>query len=66
MPENLLETIFSDRKVISLSKKEVNQHLSYLKEIIPQERSKKRVLKYRHWRARLFWQLVKVKRRRQY
>ncbi|QMU29066.1 hypothetical protein [Adhaeribacter radiodurans] len=59
----LLEAIFSDSKVISLNKKELHQHLAYLHEIIPQERSKKRVLKYRNWRARLFWQLVKVNRK---
>ncbi len=60
---NLLEEIFSNFKVNNLNKKEVHQHLTYLNEIIRQERSKKRVLQNRHWRARLFWQLIKVNRK---
>ncbi|WP_146153688.1 hypothetical protein [Adhaeribacter arboris] len=62
----LLDSIFSTGRVNSLSKKELHRHLSYLHEIIPLERSKKRVLQYRHWQARLFWQLVKVNRKKRY
>ncbi|QNF31376.1 hypothetical protein HUW51_01055 (plasmid) [Adhaeribacter swui] len=58
----LLDSIFAEKKIEGFSQNEVYEHLSFINEIILQERLTSRQAQYLKWKAKLNQRLLDLNR----